>query len=73
MPVESPTRWHGESGTTNPIQPVVLSSSISTQTSDANGSVSLPVSFPAQWGPLLVSVQATTSNATQAFTLQSSW
>ena len=72
-PVESPTRWNGESGTTNPIQPVVLSSSISTQTSDATGSVSLPVSFPARWGPLLVTVQATAATVTQTSTLQSSW
>ena len=73
VPVESHTRWNGESGTTNPIQPVVMSSSISTQTSDANGSVSLPISFPASWGPLLVTVQATAANVTQTFTLQSSW
>ena len=73
VPVETPTRWNGESGTTNPIQPVVLSSSVSTQTSDATGSVSLPVSFPASWGPLLVTVQATAATVTQTFTLQSSW
>ena len=73
VPVETHTRWNGESGTTNPIQPVVLSSSISTQISDANGSVSLPISFPASWGPLLVTVQATSANVTQTFTLQSSW
>lgn len=72
-PVETPTRWNGESGTKNPNQPVVLSSSSSTQTSDANGYVSLPISFPAQWGPLLVSVQATTGNVTQTFTLKSTW
>jgi len=73
VPVESHTRWNGESGTTNPGQPVVLSSSVSTQTSDATGSVSLPISFPAQWGPLLVTLQATAANVTQTFTLQSNW
>jgi hypothetical protein len=72
-PVDAPTRWNGESGTRNPSQPVVLSSSVSSQTSDATGSVSLPISLPAQWGPLLVAVQATTANVTQTFTLQSSW
>jgi hypothetical protein len=72
-PIETPTRWNGESGTRNPIQPVVLSSSASTQTSDAAGSVSLPVSFPASWGPLLVTVQATAANVTQTFTLHSNW
>jgi Bacterial Ig-like domain (group 1)/IPT/TIG domain len=71
-PVETPTRWNGESGTKNPGQPVVLSSSVSTQTSDATGYVSLPISFPAQWGPLMVSVQAT-ANVSQTFTLQSTW
>ena len=72
-PVDTPTRWNGESGTTNPGVPVVLSSSIVTQTSDANGLVSLAVSFPAKWGPLVVTVQATTANAAQTFAMQSSW
>ncbi len=72
-PVETPTRWNGEAGTRNPSQPVILSSSLSTLTSDSNGYVSLPISVPAQWGPLLVSVQATVANITQTFTLRSSW
>jgi IPT/TIG domain len=73
IPDPTPTRWNGESGTTNPIQPVVLSSSMTTQSSDASGYVSLPLSFPASWGPLQISVQASAGNATQTFALKSIW
>ena len=73
IPDSTPIRWNGESGTTNPIQPVVLSSSVITQSSDASGYVSLPISFPASWGPLVISVQASTGNATQVFALRSIW